>query len=180
MKRDIKLLILGVIIAALVYVFFQNPLQVLLNPPQPIFVANYNNEFCPDRLSFDDGIADFIVYYKNASNSAGLFSVNLRADNNLLSKYKTPLGDYDKNSSKEWYVEGQNSQQFSFNLKGTPRDYPQNFTVELLLVCKRQFGSLLLPCGELDKCCRYALESSDYEYGMGSSYLLAGNNCEVK
>ena len=175
-NNSILILLVGALIAALVFVFIQNPLEDVTSPPKIVSIANYNNNFCPEGISFNTFFADnesmLAVFYRNDSSKSASLSATLYSPD-ILSKYNDNFSDYNSSTSKVWYVSGNSPQKFDFKLTYDPDNQPNDINISIELSCFFESAySKNTFCGKITNCCNYVKDSTP-----ASSYILKSDKC---
>ncbi len=140
----------------------------ILNHPNPILIASYNNEVCPSLINFyeweEDG-ESFTIPLRNSGSEGGLF-MNISSNDILIKPDKT-TGVFNNYGEIRWNVISGNQQDFKFKLKRNDTNL-DNFSIGV------SYGCNGLLCPSYTFCCNYNKSSKWYN---NNEYVFVSQSC---
>jgi len=140
----------------------------ILNHPNPVLIASYNNEVCPNSLNFNGWEEDsesFIISLRNSGSEGGLF-MNISSKDILIKPDRT-TGIFNNYGEIRWNVISGNQQDFKFKLKKNNTNLG-NFSIGISYGCEG------LLCSSHTFCCNYNKSNKWYN---NDEYVLVSQSC---
>jgi len=160
-KESIGVGIAVAVIGGILLIIFGTPIKDILTPPEAIPVAQYNEKVCPHTIyfqSYENKTAAFSIKFQNIGDDGTLF-VYLFSDT-LLSR-ASDEENFKPNSTKIWFVNSKQYQDFNFELKQKEeKQNLENFTVSFTYGCYEKVMGRNFNCKQYTDCCNYEKEDN--------------------